>query len=282
MIEMHPAPALHHLDTPSVNFRDFDFGEASHGYRWINTKRFGLPPDAPDDRALLAALIAHPQFRDTYDGAGVQDRPRHGQWWLERITPGAYQTVDASMATGRIRAWAGRHGDVPQELEARLEEHLYAPIPSATSRYVLGELPEDALHEYGPIHIDFHELVLVDRPRGHPPPARGGGRPERGARVVDRSVLARLAELADARGWLIRAPTQHPYEDDTHPRYEYACPPFAARITVQRWISSHAPGRRCAPPSPKCRTRTSSGPPAVRAGSCGISCATWSSAPRTS
>ncbi|MFE2988890.1 hypothetical protein [Streptomyces sp. NPDC059262] len=125
---MHPAPALHHLDSPFVNFRDFDFGEASHGYHWINTKRFGLPTEAPDDRALLAALIAHPQFRDTYDGAGVQDWPRHGQWWLERIAPGAYQTVDASTATGRIRAWAGRHGDVPQELEARLEEHLYAPI----------------------------------------------------------------------------------------------------------------------------------------------------------
>ncbi|MFB6671682.1 hypothetical protein ACFCWG_04630 [Streptomyces sp. NPDC056390] len=50
-----------------------------------------------------------------------------------------------------------------QELEARLEEHLYAPIRTATGRYVLGELPKDALHDYGPIHIDFHEPVLIDR-----------------------------------------------------------------------------------------------------------------------
>ncbi|MFB7709348.1 hypothetical protein [Streptomyces sp. NPDC056105] len=160
---MHPASALRHFDSPFVNFRDFDFGEGSHGYRWINTKRFGLPTDTPDDRALLAALIAHPQFRDTYDGAGVQDWPRHGQWRLEHITPGAYQAVDASTATDLIRTWAGRHDDVPQELEARLEAHLYAPIRTATSQYVLGELPEDALHDHGPIHIDFHELVLIDR-----------------------------------------------------------------------------------------------------------------------
>lgn len=164
MIDMHPAPALHHLGSPFVNFRDFDFGEGSHGYRWISTKRFRLPMDAPDDRTVLAALIAHPQFRDTYDGAGVQDWPRHGQWWLERITPGAYQAVDALTATEFIRTWAGRYGDVPQELEARLVEHLYAPIRTATSQYVLGELPDDALHDYGPIHIDFHELVLIDRP----------------------------------------------------------------------------------------------------------------------
>ncbi|MGV9269505.1 hypothetical protein ACWDRR_33130 [Kitasatospora sp. NPDC003701] len=28
---------------------------------------------------------------------------------------------------------------------------------------MLGQLPEDAFHDYGPIHIDYHELVLIDR-----------------------------------------------------------------------------------------------------------------------
>ncbi|MFF1398197.1 hypothetical protein ACFVZD_30835 [Streptomyces sp. NPDC058287] len=75
----------------------------------------------------------------------------------------AHQTADASTATDPIRTWAGRHGDMPQGLEARLEEHLYVPTHTATSRYVPSELPEDALHDFGPIHIDFHELVLIDR-----------------------------------------------------------------------------------------------------------------------
>ncbi|WP_432178434.1 hypothetical protein [Streptomyces sp. NBC_00063] len=81
-----------------------------HGYRWINTKRSGLPTDAPDDRALLAALIAHPQ-------------------------------------------------------------------------HVLGELPEDALHDHGTIHIDFHELVLVDRP------------------AAPLSLLVAADDQSVARGW---------------------------------------------------------------------------------
>lgn len=69
MTTMEPVSALVHLDSPFINFRDFDFGEGSHGYRWVNAKRFQLSSEALDDRDVLAALIAHPQFRDTYDGA---------------------------------------------------------------------------------------------------------------------------------------------------------------------------------------------------------------------
>ncbi|MET8331541.1 hypothetical protein [Streptomyces sp. NPDC005181] len=77
---MEPVPTLVHLDSPFINFRDFDFVEGSHGYRWVNTKRFRLTADAADDRGVLAALIAHPQFRDTYDGAGVQDSMPLSLW----------------------------------------------------------------------------------------------------------------------------------------------------------------------------------------------------------
>ncbi|MFK0182527.1 hypothetical protein ACIQVR_42005 [Streptomyces xanthochromogenes] len=161
---MEPVPALVHLDSPFINFRDFDFGEGSHGRRWIDTKRFQLSAESLDDREVLAALIAHPQFRDTYDGAGVQDWPRHGQWWLDRITPDAYDIADAEPAVDVIRCWAIQHGDVPESLASRLRQEIYTPIRKATSRYLLGQLPEDAFHDYGPIHIDYHELALIDRP----------------------------------------------------------------------------------------------------------------------
>ncbi|WP_326770631.1 hypothetical protein OG978_43620 (plasmid) [Streptomyces sp. NBC_01591] len=163
---MEPVSALVHLDSPFINFRDFDFGEGSHGYRWVNAKRFQLSSEALDDRDVLAALIAHPQFRDTYDGAGVQDWPRHGQWWLARITPDAYETVDAAKAIDVIGSWANQHGDVPESLASRLRQEIDAPIRKATSSYLLGQLPDDAVHDYGPIHIDYHELVLIDRAAG--------------------------------------------------------------------------------------------------------------------
>jgi hypothetical protein len=164
MTTMEPASAVVHLDSPFINFRDFDFGEGSHGYRWVNVKRFQLSSEALDDRDVLAVLIAHPQFRDTYDGAGVQDWPRHGQWWLDRITPDAYETVDAATAVDTIHSWANQHGAVPESLASRLRQEIYTPIRKATSRYLLGQLPEDAFHDYGPIHIDYHELVLIDHP----------------------------------------------------------------------------------------------------------------------
>ncbi|MEV4680010.1 hypothetical protein [Streptomyces kurssanovii] len=108
-------------------------------------------------------MIAHPQFRDTYDGAGIWLEPRHGQWWAHRITPGTYVAVDESSATGTIHTWATSGVLPPPDLDARLQEAVHTPIRQATSRYALGDLPEDAQHDYGPIHIEFHELVLIDR-----------------------------------------------------------------------------------------------------------------------
>ncbi|MDJ0382384.1 hypothetical protein [Streptomyces sp. G-G2] len=116
------------------------------------------------DRDVLAALIAHPQFRDTYDGAGVQEWPRHGQWWLDRITPDAYELVGAATAVHAIHSWANQHGGIPEALASRLHQEIYTPIRRATSTYLLVPLPEDAFHDYGPIHIDYHELVLINRP----------------------------------------------------------------------------------------------------------------------
>ncbi|MFF5287154.1 hypothetical protein [Streptomyces sp. NPDC012756] len=159
--------ALTHWDSPFVNFRDFAFPDGQgHGYRWVHMKRFRLSAGAPDDRNLLTALLAHPEFRDTYDGAGVWSEPRHGQWWADRITPDTYLPVDDATATGVIRSWAAAGVGVPADLADRLQEAVYTPIHQATSRYVLGDLPDDAHHDYGPLHVEFHELVLVDRRTG--------------------------------------------------------------------------------------------------------------------
>ncbi|TGG80051.1 hypothetical protein D8771_23105 [Streptomyces albus] len=164
---MPSTQALAHWDSPFINFRDFAFPDGrGHGYRWVHMKRFHLPYDAPDDRDLLAALLAHPEFRDTYDGAGVWLEPRHGQWWSDRISADTYLAVDEATATGVISSWATDGAGIPADLEKRLHEAVYTPIRQATSRYALRDLPDDAHHDYGPIHIEFHELVLVDRSTG--------------------------------------------------------------------------------------------------------------------
>ncbi|MCW8384387.1 hypothetical protein [Streptomyces justiciae] len=158
---------LTYQDTLFVNFRHFAFPEGSGaGYRWVDVKRFRLAADPPADRDLLAALIAQPEFRDLYDGSEIWQDLRHGRWWADRIGPEAYVPVDAEGANGIVRNWAGGLGPVPAELDARLGETVYEPARRASSRYVLGELPEDARHDYAQVHIEFHELVLVDRALG--------------------------------------------------------------------------------------------------------------------
>lgn len=158
---------LTYQDTLFVNFRDFTFPEGSgHGFRWVDIKRFRLAVEPPADRDLLAALIARPEFRDLYDGSGIWQDLRHGRWWVDRIGPEAYLPVDAEGAHGVVRSWADGLGPVPAALDERLEETVYGPARRASGRYVLGELPEDARHDYAQVHIEFHELVLVDRALG--------------------------------------------------------------------------------------------------------------------
>jgi hypothetical protein len=159
--------SLTHWDSPFISFKDFDFPvRRGHGYRWVHIKRLHLPAGSLTDRDLLAALIAHPEFRDTYDGARVWFEPRHGQWWSDRITPSTYTAADESTATSTIHSWATDGVPLPPDLDMRLREAVCAPIRQATSRYALGALPEDARHDYGPIHIEFHKLILIDRRMG--------------------------------------------------------------------------------------------------------------------
>ncbi|MER6124745.1 hypothetical protein ABT173_19280 [Streptomyces sp. NPDC001795] len=164
---MSSADELTHWDSPLVNFKSFDFRDGQgHGYRWVHLKRFHLPSAVSEDRDLLAALIAHPEFRDTYDGSGLWLEPRHGQWWSDRITPDTYEPIDEQAALETVRKWATAGVVLPRALEARLHETVYTPIHRATSRYALGDLPEEAQHDYGPVHFEFHELVLIDHSIG--------------------------------------------------------------------------------------------------------------------
>ncbi|WP_354638421.1 hypothetical protein [Kitasatospora camelliae] len=169
LIDMHAEQLLVYGDSPFIDFREFHHPDGpDRCYRWVHLKRFHLPAEVPDDRSLLAAMIEHPEFRDTYDGAGLWQEPRHGQWWSHHITPDTYRAVDEATASATIRTWAdaGWTTAIPDTLDRRLRDAVHTPIQQATGRYALGPLPEGARHDYGPIHAQFHELVLIDRTLG--------------------------------------------------------------------------------------------------------------------
>ncbi|MEU0404291.1 hypothetical protein ABZ318_29515 [Streptomyces sp. NPDC006197] len=149
-----------------VNFRHHDFtGHGPHGYRWVDVKSFRFPAGAQDGE-LLAALVAHEQFRDDYAGGGVDPAgTRHGPYRLQHVTARAYRPVANAEALRTLRGWAGRHGSIPESLEETLASTVHAPIDSATSCYRLQGLGRQEFHDWGGVHIDFHEHVVIDRDR---------------------------------------------------------------------------------------------------------------------
>ncbi|MEV4395562.1 hypothetical protein [Nonomuraea sp. NPDC049607] len=155
--------ALTYLDQTFINFREFPFGD--HAYRWVDIKRFGVSHPDVGDACLLTELIGHEQFRDDYAGGGVEvDGLRHGPYWLRNVTPTAYGHVDEMTASALLRDWAAQFGPLPAALSAQLDHDVHPLITGATDRYRLADLGHGAFHDWGRVHSDFHELVLVDRP----------------------------------------------------------------------------------------------------------------------
>ena len=155
---------LDYRDQVFINFRDFFGRSPDHAFRWVDLKRFCLPRPAQSDTQILDALIGHDHFRDDYAGGGV-DRvgTRHGPYWLDRISADAYEPVDETTATYLLDFWAGQYGELPQALKVALDRDVHALVRAATSRYCLKALGEGALHDWGGVHGEFHELVVIDR-----------------------------------------------------------------------------------------------------------------------
>jgi hypothetical protein len=149
-----------------ANFRDHVFPEDStHGYRWVDLKSFRFRQGGQDGE-LLAAVIAHEQFRDDYAGGGVDpDGTRHGPYWLRSVSPEGYQPVSRDMATQTLRRWAWQHGEVPDSLRDVLDAALFTVVNSASRLYRLCDLGSTCFHDWGGVHLDFHEFIAIDEER---------------------------------------------------------------------------------------------------------------------
>jgi hypothetical protein len=148
-----------------INFRDYPFADPhAHGFRWIDLKHFDVLTSTPSDVDLVNAVIQHPQFRDDYAGGGViPEGTRHGHYWLRHITTQAYEPVDPPTMIATIASWAHQYGSVPQPLQAILDIEISEGIRQATARYRLKDLGEDAHHDWGRVHQDFHEVITINR-----------------------------------------------------------------------------------------------------------------------
>lgn len=150
-----------------INFRRYMPSPKEHGYRWVDIKQLRFSSESVPDRGLLAALIEHEQFRDDYAGGGVlPDGPRHGPYWQRMITPDQYEAISQEKVVHILREWVDPLWDVPTELEAELQQEVFARLAAAAGIYHLSELGVEAIHDWGRVQDCFHEFVLIDRAAG--------------------------------------------------------------------------------------------------------------------
>ncbi|MFI0943274.1 hypothetical protein [Streptomyces sp. NPDC021020] len=154
---------LTHEGSIFLNFRHYAFpAPMGHGFRWVDAKYLRPPAGPASDRELLAAVVAHEQYRDDYAGGGVDpEGTRHGPYRLASVTPDAYEPLTGERGAQILRAWLGP--GIPAELSADLHRDVFAPLTAADSVHHLRALGNEHFHDWGGVHGEFHEFVLVDR-----------------------------------------------------------------------------------------------------------------------
>ena len=133
--------------------------------QWVLIKLFALPPDL-EDEVVLALLIRHVRYRDSYAAPDFQDaKTIHGPYWLKAISPSVFCPVSTADAEALIRTWANYTVPLTGDDRAAIEREVYRRIQEATSRYVLPDMRGTAQHDWGYVvgTDGFHEFVLIDR-----------------------------------------------------------------------------------------------------------------------
>ncbi|MER5897037.1 hypothetical protein [Streptomyces sp. NPDC001876] len=159
---------LTHEGSTFINFRNYTFLDSrSPAFRWVDIKRLRSPGRADGDAELLAALIEHEQFRDDYAGGGVLPAGlRHGPYWVSAVSPEVYEVIGREKGDRILWAWANQFEDVPADLATDLQREVFDRMAAAEQIYYLSKLGDEALHDWGGVHSDFHEFVLINRSEG--------------------------------------------------------------------------------------------------------------------
>ncbi|MEU4314483.1 hypothetical protein [Nocardia sp. NPDC024068] len=151
-----------------INFRDYEFGESgARCRRWIDVKSFSIPQISASDDRLIAKLIEQEQFRDDYVGGGVDPKgTHHGPYRIECVSSDSYMHVESGYALDLITDWIDGCGVVPESLMLDVESNVLLRMRAATAIFELRDLGDSAVGDYGFIHGEFHELVVIDRNAG--------------------------------------------------------------------------------------------------------------------
>ncbi|MFD4355731.1 hypothetical protein ACFWPX_24475 [Nocardia sp. NPDC058518] len=114
--------------------------------------------------AIISNVIDTVEYRDDYVGGGIDpDGIRHGPYWISSISPSSFDEIGATSATDIFYKWLLNCGTIPPSLTNELEQSVVNAIARSESVYVLKKLDETAINDYGNLHMEFHELIAIDR-----------------------------------------------------------------------------------------------------------------------
>ena len=141
--------------------RDVSVGEHTPSTPW---------PTTPDTTALdfgslpgISRTTGEEHFRDDHIGSGVDPSgTRHGPYWIDRITPDTYTPASADSVIALVTRWVDQCGVIPDVLRRTLDQEVFRPARTTTRVVTLPRLDNSAVHDYGFIHTEFHEIVTID------------------------------------------------------------------------------------------------------------------------
>lgn len=80
-----------------------------------------------------------------------------------RITSDCFALTAIDVGETLLRGWAEQYVPLTADVRVSLDRELYQPLRAAGRVYRLRDLGPTAYDDWGGIHNEFHELVLLDR-----------------------------------------------------------------------------------------------------------------------
>lgn len=147
---------------------------AAGTYMWCCFKPFVFAIGAGSSRAVIEAVIRHPQYRDTYLGGGPEAQgflDVHGPYRLPTVTADAYVPTSVEMIRDDLCEWArppNCDSDACDKSVQILRSRVFGQLSAGLSWFRLDLQREGNEHESGRCvgTVGFHEFLVIDRAAG--------------------------------------------------------------------------------------------------------------------
>lgn len=136
---------------------------------WVSIKSFQIDGNASDE-TLLADLIAHLQYRDTYAAPASEslvEASIHGKFRLGCISVDSFVPYTHEEVQDDLEQWTHpvEHNNYPDFDTVGLLKSAVLPLLANCVLYKLANMSNETWHEWGWVvgHGGFHEYVAIDR-----------------------------------------------------------------------------------------------------------------------